>query len=160
MSLQLVQGHSASPYSVECGTVASEEIGQIWEMASAFVGPALDLTRKLDLEDALALCMEGDAQLWIIWSDDFNNVDLSVGRYLGAAVTELQVHRNGYKILTFLGFGGNFIMEWVHDYVTIVEDFARKEGCHAVEMKGRKGWGKVFQDYKQTSWTYTKELTP
>lgn len=159
MALALAQEKSASAYSVECAIVELDEIGVLWPTAKLFLDPAFDFTPKLNEEDALALCMAGDAQLWAIWSDDIDNIDLSKGRFLGAAVTELQVHRNGYKILTFLGFGGTQARDWVHDFVNVVEAFSIDEGCHAIEMKGRKGWGRLFPDYKQTTWTYTKELS-
>ncbi len=158
MSLQLVKERSALAYSVECAVVAEDEIGSLWELCSAYLDPAFAFTPQIDNEDALYLCMNGEAQLWAIWSNDINNVDLSRGRFLGSAVTEMNVYRNGYKLLTFLGFGGDLAMDWTRDFVDIVEAFATGEGCHAVEMKGRKGWGRVFSDYPQTSWTYTKEL--
>ncbi len=158
MALALVRENSASLYSVECAIVVQDEIGSLWELCSRFIDPAFDLTPQIDNEDALYLCMNGEAQLWAIWSTDLNNVDLTRGRFLGAAVTEMNVHRNGYKLLTFLAMGGDKVMEWGRDFLDIVEAFAVGEGCHAVEMKGRKGWGHVFKDYPPTSWTYTKEL--
>lgn len=158
MSQALVQESSASAYSVECAIVEIDEIGTLWPTAILFLEPAFKFTKKLNEEDALASCMAGDAQLWAIWSDDINNLDLTKGRFLGSAVTELQTHVNGYKILTFLAFGATQAMDWVHDFVNIVEAFAVDERCHAVEMKGRQGWGRVFPDYPQTAWTYTKEL--
>ncbi len=158
MALTLAQENSASAYSVECAIVVPDEIGGLWDLCSHFLDPAFDFTPQIGKEDALYFCMNGEAQLWAIWSNDIDNIDLTKGRFLGSAVTEMKVHRNGYKLITFLGFGGDKVMEWGQDFLDIIEIFAAGEGCHAVEMYGRKGWGRVFRDYPQTSWTYTKEL--
>lgn len=151
MTLQLVQEPSDSAYSVEFAMVPIEDIPDLWNRCSEFLDPAFDFTAKLDNEDARELCLLGEAQLWVIWSND-------LGQFLGSAITEMTIYTNEYKVLTFLAFGGSDALDWTRRFVDVIEQFGRAEGCDAVEMIGRKGWGKVFPDYEPTSWSYTKEL--
>jgi len=135
---------------VEFALVPIEDIPDLWNRCSEFLDPAFDFTAKLDNADAQELCLLGEAQLWVIWSYDLG--------ILGSAITEITNYTNGYKVLTFLAFGGSDALDWTRKFVDVIEQFGREEQCDAVEMIGRKGWGKVFPDYPPTSWNYTKEL--
>lgn len=42
--------------------------------------------------------------------------------------------------------GGHAMEHWIH-LTEELEDHARRQGCHAIEAWGRKGWGPVMQQF-------------
>jgi len=40
-----------------------------------------------------------------------------------------------------------------------LEGWARQNHCDAIEIQGRKGWGRIFPEYRPSLWCYTKALT-
>jgi len=138
--------------------VPVSDIDKMWPLVLPFLLPAFETTNKLDTEDAKVLCEDGMAQLWIIWAPERYAVDGGIGVLMGASITSIDCYSNGYRILSFLVMGGTDTEYWASSAIEKVEEFARAEECRAVEFKGRKGWGRVFPQYKPTAWVYTKEL--
>lgn len=133
-------------------------VEKTWPLVVTFLDAAFDTTKKIDSEDAKAMCEDGRAQLWVIWAPEELAGDGKRGALVGAAITSLDCYSNGYKVLSFLAFGGTNTREWAYSALQTVEDFARAEECQAVEFKGRRGFGRVLPEYKPTAWVYTKEL--
>ena len=48
--------------------------------------------------------------------------------------------------------------EEIRGFQDMIEAFAIKMGCGALEMWGRKGWKKLLPDWKDTYIVYTKDL--
>lgn len=142
--------HSGLPYTVEFEEVDLERVDLAWDSCKRWIVPAFDYTNKVGEKDAFEMCAKGEVQLWRIWRD---------GQLAGSAITQMSIYSNDAKIISFMAFGGVDIKPWVHEFLEHIEKFALREGCSAVEMVGRKGWGKLFPDYRLSAWIYTKELT-
>ena len=75
-----------------------------------------------------------------------------------AAVTEL-LHTKGIgRYCNVIMCGGKKLTEWSH-LKSAIEQYAMNEKCTRVRMSGRKGWARVFKDYKQPYITLEKVLT-
>lgn len=134
------------------------DIDKMWPLVLPLLSPSFDRTNQLDAEDAKILCEDHMAQLWIVWAPEEIAGDGKTGALFGAAITSIDCYSNGYKVLSFLAFGGTRAKEWAVSSLETIEKFAIAEECHAVELKGRKGFGRVLPEYKPTAWVYTKEL--
>lgn len=89
------------------------------------------------------------AQLWCFWDD----------KIIGIWVTKI----NSAKEHTWgvvWGCAGDF-SEYKDDSIAffgIIEDWFREQGCEFVEWIGRKGWQRVFPDYREHAIVLRKEL--
>jgi hypothetical protein len=75
---------------------------------------------------------------------------------LGAAVTQLHMTNAG-KLCNIVLCGGKDFRRWV-GLKDAIETYARVEGCTKVRMSGRRGWARVFRDYRQPYVTLEKML--
>ena len=71
-------------------------------------------------------------QLWCWQSDEIE----------AALVTSIQ-EKDGVKFCLYLALGGSKMAEW-KQFMPLVEDWARGEGCTEMRIYGRAGWAKVF----------------
>jgi hypothetical protein len=90
----------------------------------------------------------GGALLWLAWDGE---------EIVAAAVTELSLVR-GRKLCTIVACGGRARRRWLH-LLAELETFARREGCEATRICGRRGWTRVLPDYRATRVILEKELT-
>lgn len=76
-------------------------------------------------------------QLWIVIGGD--------DEVHSAAITEMVSYKGGCKVLRFLLMGGEGDAV---EFMPLIEQQAKDQGCHEVEIFGRRGWERVFKDYK------------
>ncbi|HTF75068.1 MAG TPA: hypothetical protein VK620_12175 [Bradyrhizobium sp.] len=101
---------------------------------------------------------------------DFAQVDADVraGRMLlwiaideranlkAAAVTELAVIQ-GRKVGTIVACGGHGLKDFA-GFIAELENHFRAEGCVASRILGRKGWARIYPDYRVRSIVMEKAL--
>lgn len=75
-------------------------------------------------------------QLWVI--NDFQAL----------AITSI-LDRPAGRILHAPYLVGDKMVEWLDDWIKVMEDFARAHNCEAVEFNGRRGWHKIREDYPE-----------
>ena len=142
--------NSASSSSVEAVAVPPDHVDQVWPIYRPLVAPALLRTREMDAETVRRLAKEGRLQLWIAW--DFEAKEALAGA--ATDVYEGPLRRIGRVVLC----GGRLRNLWIH-LLAQLEEWARDEGCVALEITGRKGWARALPDgYQATSYTFQKEL--
>ena len=128
--------------------VQPEDIAYIWEE----VAPLLDRVKEhsegeLETDDFLEPLTHGDMQLWI--ATEGSTVH-------GVMVTQLIPYPQK-KILRIISLAGDNFEE-LRGFQEMIEAFAVKTGCTALEMWGRKGWKKLLPDWEDTYVVYTKDL--
>ena len=128
--------------------VQPEDVAYIWEE----VAPLLDRVKEhsegeLETDDFLEPLTHGDMQLWI--ATEGSTVH-------GVMVTQLIPYPQK-KILRIISLAGDNFEE-LRGFQEMIEAFAVKTGCTALEMWGRKGWKKLLPDWEDTYVVYTKDL--
>ena len=128
--------------------VKPEDVVYIWEQ----VAPLLERTKEhsegeLETDDFLEPLTHGDMQLWI--ATEGSTVH-------GVMVTQLVPYPQK-KILRIISLAGDNFEE-LRGFQEMIEAFAVKTGCTALEMWGRKGWKKLLPDWEDTYVVYTKDL--
>ena len=128
--------------------VQPEDIAYIWEEVS----PLIEMARKhsegeLETDDFLEPLTHGDMQLWIATED--NNMH-------SAMVTQIVPYPQKQILRVILIAGSDF--KRLYEFNDMIESFAIKTGCSAMELWGRKGWKKMLPDWESNYIVYTKEL--
>ena len=107
-----------------------------WHLVKDYLQAAIDHgVNETPLEFWLSRILNLQAQLWVFMRDD---------QIVGAGVTqfiEYTTHRTLHLVLC----GGIDWDEWADQYY-VVEEFAKKNGCRAVEQWGRKAWTKLLKE--------------
>ena len=128
--------------------IQPEDVAYVWEE----VAPLLDTVKEhtegeLETDDFLEPLTHGDMQLWI--ATEGSTVH-------GVMVTQLVPYPQK-KILRVISLAGDNFEE-LRGFQEMIEAFAVKTGCTALEMWGRKGWKKLLPDWEDTYVVYTKDL--
>jgi hypothetical protein len=128
--------------------VQPEDIAYIWEEVS----PLIEIARKhsegeLETDDFLEPLTHGDMQLWIATED--NNMH-------SAMVTQIVPYPQKQILRVILIAGSDF--KRLYEFNDMIESFAIRTGCSAMELWGRKGWKKMLPDWESNYIVYTKEL--
>jgi len=126
------------PASVETLCVAPDRVPAMWPHVARWLTTAAEKCgdwTPMALRDVL---VKGDALLWVRWDGE---------QLKAACVTELVIVPRG-KILRVLACGGGKAGDWPAAFAPI-ERYAREQGCNAIRIEGRRGWQRVFADYRQ-----------
>lgn len=77
---------------------------------------------------------------------------------IAAVITQISVWPTGMKTARLVAAGGVSIDKWVGE-MSVIEEWARHNGCSLLEAGGRPGWIKKFPDWEQTAVELTKDLS-
>lgn len=92
----------------------------------------------------------GNFQLWLVLEDRRN--------IKAALITDIRPYPNGFRACIVLMVVGEEPRSWI-PLKSVLEDWARKSGCEAIEAIGRKGWKRVLSsDWEMTGAFYEKRL--
>lgn len=98
-----------------------------------------------------AACANQQMLLWLIW-DEANK------RPLGCIGTKFGIRASKKKVLDISWVAGDDRNEW-SALISVLEDYAKQNGCDQVEFVGRLGWAKSFPDYRMEKQAlFVKEL--
>lgn len=136
--------------SVELVRVPKDGVSKAWPLAAPLLEKAVNRTEKVTLSGLRESMISGDMQLWLVYDTASNSV-------LAACGTELATYVSGFKTARLLLLGGLDLDRWAF-FLANFEKWAKEEGCDAVEMVGRKGWGKMFPDYEPIEHWFAKEI--
>ena len=102
------------------------------------------------VEDIHAALACGDMQLWIA-------IDPSQVNEIEAACATEIVNYPRERRCGLVFCAGQHPERWLHHLQTI-GDWAREQGCVAMEMQGRPGWERLLRDWQKTHVLLTKRL--
>ena len=128
--------------------VQPEDVAYIWEE----VAPLLDKVKEhtegeLETDDFLEPLTHGDMQLWMATEES----DVRA-----VMITQIITYPQK-RVLRIISLAGEDFEE-IRSFQEMIEGFAVKLECTALEMWGRKGWKKLLPDWKDTYIVYTKDL--
>ncbi len=136
--------------------IPAQDIARWWDAASPFIERALAEGRgeyaASDIEAALRVRA---MQLWLLGRNGTRGSrGISV---CGALVTEITNYpRRRTAILRLFSTDPGLRAAWL-PLTSVLESWARAQGCDAIEVFGRPGWAKVL-DYELTHIVLCKEL--
>lgn len=130
------------------GGVPSHAVMHVWDRVEPLLKRVVRPMTGFGILDVLNQLQLGNWQLWII------------GDFQGAVVTNIDV-RPLERILWVRFMAGDHMNDWLDDWIRVQEEYARLNGCAAVEFSGRKGWNRISEshrEYKPVLTTFRREL--
>ncbi len=125
------------------------DVPYVWEdVAPMLAKAAVHSEGELEPEDFLEPLSTGEMQLWVAYEDD---------DHINAAMVTQFIQYPQKKILRIISLAGEDFKK-IKNFQAVIEGFAIKYGCTAIELWGRKGWKKLLPDWKDAYTVYTKEL--
>lgn len=119
----------------------------LWPHVRAMARAALDKTDLGLLSDLDTDVLSGRALIWVV----------SGGKRIHcAAVSQIQ-NTQASKVCMILTCGGSEIKSWAH-LLSGVEQYAREEGCDCVRFIGRKGWKRIYPEYREIGAVFERRL--
>jgi hypothetical protein len=123
----------------------------VWPLAEPHLKRALQFADgEFTLEEARRSVAEGRFQLWLAW-------DGAQGRCIGAGLTEIFDYPRKRVCFLVLWASEAPRPRWL-DGLDAVERWARGQGCKAMRLLGRKGWGRVLDGYRPQYTVFVRSL--
>ena len=128
--------------------VQPEDVAYIWEEVAPLLEKVKEHTEgEFETDDYLEPLTHGDMHHWI--ATQYSDVK-------AAMVTQFAIYPQK-NILRIVSMAGDDFEE-IRGFQDMIEAFAVRMGCSALEMWGRKGWKKLLPDWNDTYIVYTKDL--
>lgn len=119
---------------VEVVGIQADRLDVVWPVCEPMLAEVLTLSEgRLDTDSLYRMLKEKQAQLWSA---------IDSRRCYGFLVTSISEHPTGRKVLEVNYVNGFDMARWVGRLVDL-EAWALEQGCDAVEIHGRPGWGRV-----------------
>lgn len=129
-------------------TVHPETLDQLWPHALPHLKRFSEETLLIDTESIYQSLKTNDRQMWMLAKE---------GEVVLVVVTEVRSGDHG-TICTIRIGAGTAGHESLRTIFGEIEGWARKLGCVAIEICGRKGWSRVLDGFKQTGVILEKDL--
>lgn len=112
----------------------------------------LGINDEVTIEDIQYDVLIGDRQLWLCNTPD---------RFVAALVTQIVPYRYGYSCDLNIYANVDGYKDTILRWMPTLKDWAVKQGCNYMRIKGRLGWKKVLQaeGFELKSITMCAELT-
>lgn len=104
-----------------------------------------DLGAFRELEDGV---FDGRSVLWLAWREP---------EVVAAFVTQLRQMEKS-RVCLLCACGGSEHKAWVH-LMSVIEDYAREQGCNKIRAFGRKGWLRVLPEFHAPFVVIEKDLS-
>lgn len=122
-------------YGIQVG-----ELPGVWPHVKADIDAASVTSRgKFTGDDVLSDLQKGDAQLWI-WHTDTARAVL---------ITQI-VNYDRNKCCSIRIATGHNYPEWASVAIKRIEEWAKAQGCDAMELIARPGWKRILEGYEMT----------
>lgn len=120
--------------------VPADMLSAAWPYVLPHIEKMAEATRgKLTTDDMRARIAGEECQLWVA---------LEGKELLATLVTEIVVYPQR-KVARIVGCVGEHRAKWIH-LLGQIQDWARANGCAAMEIVARKGWAKALPDFQLT----------
>ena len=134
----------------EISFVPIEHIGPLWKQVEGHLEKPLEMDgNAYTSQDDLNRLINGKMQLWISWSKKKEKVEAAI-------VTEIVDYPQKRACRYFLA-GGDNMKSWFKKIKNEIEQWAKLNKCHRIELVGRKGWSRWLKDYTPKHIVLVKE---
>lgn len=137
----------SSPVAAEAYRINPGDVDQIWPGVAKMIEEAYKFADEIMPFDILDQLRSAHRQLWIVWN----------GEKVTAAVMTRIIQLRSCRAVQVTAAGGTELEEW-KDLLSLIEDFARYEGCRKVIIEGRPGWERLYKDYRRTRVVIEREV--
>jgi|TARA_R110001583_G_scaffold30359_1_gene105025 hypothetical protein len=133
--------------------IPKENIQKVFTVAKESIDTALKYSgNHYNIDDIFNSLLKGEMQLWVLW-----NPKRKIN-YQGCTITKILKRTNTTILNIFIVTGSNR-KQW-QDKISVLEDYAKKQGCTHIETYARPGWSRILKNkqYKITHYLLEKKL--
>lgn len=116
----------------------------LWPHVRKYAGAALDRTDLGLLSDLDTDVLSGRALLWV---DDQAKC---------AVVTRIE-QTQASKVCLICTVGGD-VAKRQESLLFSIEEYAKAEGCNSIRWTGRRGWKRIFPEYREIGVVFERKL--
>lgn len=127
--------------------IPRDSVDQAWPGVAKMIDEAYKFADEIMPFDILDQLRSGHRQLWVVWN----------GESVVAAVMTRIIQLRSCRAVQITAAGGTEVDAW-KDLITLIENFARHEGCRKVTIEGRPGWERLFKDYRRKRVVIEREV--
>ena len=139
-----------SSADVSLSKIPQDEVFRVAGLVAPYLESAIRSgSSRMTVGEVLEHAAAGTYQLWLVATAD--------GDCIAAAITVLAGSLTEEKSCLVLLLGGRDLPRWKH-VVSEMETWARLEGCTCMEFHGRRGWERIFPEYRAAYVVLRKEL--
>jgi hypothetical protein len=126
------------------------QVAKIWPHVADLIRRAMQRGRMGRFTDVEADVLGGNAYLWLA---------IDGGSVLATAVTKVTAEADE-RLCTIVACAGQGDNDWPRFGALIegLEEYARAEGCRALEICGRPGWSRRLKDYRLVKVVIRKDI--
>jgi len=134
------------------------DVAYVWESVAPLISRVTRHTEgELEPDDFIEPLTHGEMQLWVVEDGGVSlHKDLASATIIASLITQI-VSYPQKKVLRLISLAGDNFEDF-KDFISMVEAFAVRCECSALEMWGRKGWKKLLPDWKDSYIVYTKDI--
>ena len=117
-----------------------EQVEMLWNTIRPLLEMANDYSlQEYNMDDIHKLIIDKKMDCWIVWEND--EIQL-------ALTTEIVQYPRRKGLNIFLAGGTLPIGEEFGEFLSVIEQWGKDQGCTVCTLDGRKGWLKLLPDYK------------
>ena len=129
--------------------VYPDEVPHIWDQVEPLLSKATPYSEgEVEAQDFAYLIINNEMQLWVSTED----------KNITAAMVTQVVHYPRKKVLRIIALGGKDLRKMQKKFEPILEGYAIKAGCSALEAWTRRGLLRLVKDWKQSYIIITKDI--
>lgn len=120
--------------------IPSSDLDRVWPAVANDIEEAAKTSRgKFLAEDIYQELKDQTCQLWV-WESESAR---------GVFITQVHSYKRNKVCWIRIATGHNY-QEWVSQVMRTIEEWAKEQGCDAMELLARPGWKRVLEDYETT----------
>lgn len=132
---------------VKISVARPEMIESLWNQVFPHLKPAIDEDFWTDEQTLKKMLAEDNALMFIASVN---------GTIKGVAVTQIEEMRS--KVVNIITLGGEDFKDWKEAMNAALTLYAEKTGCSRIVALGRRGWEKLWPDFKPGKILFYKEI--
>ena len=129
--------------------VPPEAIDGYWPLVAPHLARAVERSKETTTTDLFWMCKNDEASLWVVEEQ---------GSVASAFVAECLTFPTEHKVMRITYGGGDGLMDAMKILMPEFEAAAKSLGCDMVEIHGRRGWRRVFPDFRESAIVLSKEV--
>lgn len=124
-----------------------QEVNSLWPVCRDILQASFQQRVHVhSVDDYYPFLLSGHYQLWIAIDRE---------EIIGAVVSSLEEGSNA-KICNIMSLAGKDLTKWIGELDSKITEFAKLNGCYAVEAVTRKGFSRYVPDFVEDGMVYVK----
>lgn len=141
---------SPGPDELRFGAFRPAEIDDFWPYVEAQVARACEFSYgRFSADNIYEFALQGIVTIWAVVNPQ--------SEVRAVVVTQQTEYPTGLRALEVMLVGGENRHDWLH-FESKLEEHARREGCHVMQMYGRRGWERDLKHWRVASTLMERRL--